>query len=402
MLRVDDMSEAVSPVQVNQGNVPATKGKVLYFEDDLELSNLFKEFLETEHYQVIHYAALPEGGIAEIAEALGDQPDFVLLDIGLPGVDGNQVCQQLRDEYLSANVPIIFISGRMSEKDILSAYEVGADDYLIKPVRLMELKLKLEQFSKRQQARENNQQLISGAQQMAFKAMATSSELGEILRFHEDSYSVNSIADLAKLLLDAIAKFSLKASVAFFDKNTEFYRNDGQTKPLEEQALETFRDQERIFSWKNRTFFNYPNFSLLIRDMPINDEERYGVLKDQLCLLFNGVDARVNALKVEKSNQMKAITMRIAADTIANMVMEMENDNVELSKKFEEIILKMEADISADIIQFNLLENEESVLLNHIMEATNQSSQIFEASLEKEKQYSEIMTKLLKELLHGT
>ena len=300
------MNEAVSPVEVNQGNVPATKGKVLYFEDDLELSNLFKEFLETEHYQVIHYASLPEGGISEIAEALGDQPDFVLLDIGLPGVDGNQVCQQLREEYLSANVPIIFISGRMSENDILSAYEVGADDYLIKPVRLMELKLKLEQFSKRQQARENNQQLISGAQQMAFKAMATSSELGEILRFHEDSYSVGSIADLAKLLLDAIAKFSLKASIAFFDKSTSFYRNDGQIKPLEEQALETFRDQERIFSWKNRTFFNYPNFSVLIRDMPINDEERYGVLKDQLCLLFNGVDARVNALKIEKSNQTNA------------------------------------------------------------------------------------------------
>ena len=87
--------------------------------------------------------------------------------------------------------------------------------------------------------------------------------------------------------------------------------------------------------------------------MPIEDKDRYGVLKDQLCLLFNGVDARVKALTTERSNQLKAQTMKAAADTIANVVMEIEQDNVELSQQFEHIILKMETEISSGLIQFN-------------------------------------------------
>jgi len=79
--------------------------------------------------------------------------------------------------------------------------------------------------------------------------------------------------------------------------------------------------------------------------------------------------------------------------------MEIENDNVELSHKFEQVILKMEADISADFVQFNLLEHEEEVLLGHIMRATKESSKIFESSTVKKHQYKDIMTKLLKDLL---
>ena len=65
------------------------------------------------------------------------------------------------------------------------------------------------------------------------------------------------------------------------------------------------------------------------------------------------------------------------------MVMEIENDNLELSGKFEKIILKMEADISADLVQLNLLEHEEKTLLGHVMWAIKESSSIFESSMEK-------------------
>lgn len=72
---------------------------------------------------------------------------------------------------------------------------------------------------------------------------------------------------------------------------------------------------------------------------------------------------------------------------------------VELSRKFEQIILKMEADISSDFIQFNLLEHEEETLLRHLMKTIKESSNIFESSMEKEGQYKDIMTKRLKDLL---
>lgn len=372
---------------------------ILYFEDDQELSEMFVKYLLKLGYQVVHYRSFPEGGVQAIREKLAHKPDFVLMDISLPGTDGIEICQRLRDEYIDFHVPILFVSGKMSDEDVLEAYDAGADDYLIKPIRLKELKIKLEHFTRQKEEFIAQQEQVSGAQKMAFEAMTTSSELGEILRFHEESYLVKNLDELINLLIGAISKFALKSSILVFGRPNQYYRDDGQQKPLEEKTLIAFKDQQRIYSWKNRTFFNYENFSVLIRDMPIDDEVRYGILLDQLCLLFNGVDSRIKGLKIEKNNQLKAITMKLAADTIANMVMEIETDNVDLSQQFETIILKMEANISTDIVMFNLLEREEKVLMDHVLTAINESTAVFELSMEKERQYKEIMTKLLSELL---
>ncbi len=374
-------------------------GNILYFEDDEEAAQLFVEFFEEQGYSVIHYEKFPENGIEDIKKRCIELPHAVLLDVMMPGVDGYQACRLLRDDYLGADVPVIFISGKVADEDILMAYDVGANEFLSKPVRLKELAIKLRQYIGLAKQKLQQQEQINSAHKMVFEAMTTSSEIGEILRFHEESYSASSFQSLAKLLLEAISKFSLKSSVMFFTNTTRYFSDDETDKPLERKILTAFKDQPRIFSWKNRTFFNYQSFSVLVRNMPVDDEARYGVLKDQLCILLNGVEARVKSLLIEESNKKKAITLKVAADTIANMVMEIENDNVELSQKFEEVILKMEANISSDIIQFNLLEEEEKVLLEHIILATKESSRIFDTSLEKEREYKQIMTKLLSELL---
>ncbi len=374
--------------------------QVLYFEDDQPLSETVIDYLNKQGLQVIHYSQFPQQGLLDIKKRIKAQPELVIIDVGLPGMDGYKICRRLKEEYLEDDVPVLFISGSSSEEDTLKAYDVGANDYLFKPLRLKELGVKIQHYQQYKQDKISQQNIMSNAQKMAFDAMATNSELGEILRFHEQSCLVKNIPELAQLLLTAIAKFSLKSSVLFFSETTDYFRDDGQIKPLEEKTLLAFKDHQRIYSWKNRTFFNYEYFSVLIRDMPINDQEKYGILKDQLCLLFNGIDARVKALKMEKSNQLKALTMKIVADTISNMVMEIECNNVELSQNFENIIFTMEANISADIVTFNLLEEEEKVLLGHIMHATKKSSLIFETSIEKEREYKDIMTNLLKQL-HG-
>ena len=375
------------------------KGSVLYFEDDESLSELIIDFLTEDGFHVDHFTQFPQQGVSELKQSVTQPPDIVLMDIAMPGTDGLQACKILLEEYLEPNVPILFISGNISEQNILDAYDAGAHDFLTKPVRIKQLGIKLNQCIKNKKETTIQQTQISGAQKMAFEAMTASSELGEILRFHEESYQIAKLEDLADLMLKAVAKFSLKASVTFFTHETRFFRDDGQHKPLEEKTLITFKNQQRVYSWKNRTFFNYKHFSVLIRNMPINDEQRYGVLKDQLCLLFNGVDERVKALMVERSNRLKAETIKAAAETIANMVMEIEQDNIELSRKFETIILKMENDINSDLIRFNLLEHEEQKLLSHVMTAIGESSALFDASLEKERQYKDIMTRLLKELV---
>ena len=380
-------------------NVTDKKGHILYFEYDQVVSQSTIDCLKQENYQITHFSEFPKSGIEALKSTLEDQPDVVILDINMPGLDGYKVCKILKEEYLNKKTPILFISENVSEEDILRAYDSGANDFLRKPVRLKELLIKLEKYLVQKEQLKSNQAQMNIAQKMAFDAMTTSSELGEILRFHEALHSINTISALAKSVLAAISKFSLTSSIMLFTDNAEYFSIDGKNRPLEEKVLQAYKGQARIYSWKDKTFFNYDYFSVIIKDMPIGDELRYGILKDQLCILLNGVDARVRAIMIQDSNAKKAVTMKIAADTIANMVMEIENDNIELSQNFEQIILKLECNIAADIIQFNLLENEEKVLMEHVMLAIKESSAVFENSIDKEKQYKSIMNRLLKDLM---
>ncbi len=102
--------------------------RLLVVEDDETLSSLISQFLTNAGYQaeVIHR------GDEAIPYIIEKQPHLVLLDLMLPGADGIEVCKQVRDAY---NGYIIMLTAKDSEASQLLGFEVGADDYVIKPVQ---------------------------------------------------------------------------------------------------------------------------------------------------------------------------------------------------------------------------------------------------------------------------
>lgn len=103
--------------------------QVLLVEDDDAIAGALIEGLGREGYDV---SRVPTGEEALAAPAA----DFVLIDLGLPDLDGSVVCRQLRE---SSNVPIIVITARSDEVDRVTLLELGADDYLVKPFGFREL-----------------------------------------------------------------------------------------------------------------------------------------------------------------------------------------------------------------------------------------------------------------------
>ncbi len=103
-------------------------GKLLLVEDDLSLAQWIKEYLQEQGYQVFHVA---RGDIA-VKKLQEVNPALILLDIMLPGIDGIQVCREIRK---SSNLPIILLTARGDEMDEVIGLEVGANDYVVKPVR---------------------------------------------------------------------------------------------------------------------------------------------------------------------------------------------------------------------------------------------------------------------------
>ena len=112
------------------------KPLILVVEDDPSIRNLITTTLKTNDYR---YVVAPSGSTA-IMETTSHNPEIILLDLGLPDMDGVQVIQTVRSW---SNTPIIVISARSEDNDKIHALDAGADDYLTKPFSVEELLARL-------------------------------------------------------------------------------------------------------------------------------------------------------------------------------------------------------------------------------------------------------------------
>ena len=112
------------------------KPLILVVEDDTPVRNLITMTLKTHEYRYLS----AQNGASAVMEALSHNPDIVLLDLGLPDMDGVEIIQKIRSW---SNMPIIVISARTEDSDKIGALDAGADDYLTKPFSIEELLARL-------------------------------------------------------------------------------------------------------------------------------------------------------------------------------------------------------------------------------------------------------------------
>lgn len=117
--------------------------KVLIAEDDALIRDGLKDILEKEGYEV-HAAA---DGYEAMSGYFSTQPDFVLLDIMMPSLDGYEVCRRIRRE--DQGIPIIFISAKSEEIDRVVGLELGADDFIMKPFGIREVIARIRAVTRR-------------------------------------------------------------------------------------------------------------------------------------------------------------------------------------------------------------------------------------------------------------
>ena len=108
------------------------KPKILVIEDDPAITNLIRTTLDTQDYQY-HTA---KNGTGALLDAVSYNADVIILDLGLPDMDGAEIIQKVRGW---SNVPIIVVSARSEDQDKVEALDAGADDYLTKPFNPLEL-----------------------------------------------------------------------------------------------------------------------------------------------------------------------------------------------------------------------------------------------------------------------
>lgn len=116
--------------------------KILAVDDETEIVSVIRKYFSMCGYQVLT-AYTGE----EALEKIKYKPDIILLDITMPGLDGLEVCAKIRDEVLC---PILFLTARSEIKERVLGFETGADDYIVKPFDMEELRARVEAHIRRE------------------------------------------------------------------------------------------------------------------------------------------------------------------------------------------------------------------------------------------------------------
>jgi two-component system, OmpR family, alkaline phosphatase synthesis response regulator PhoP len=104
--------------------------KILIVEDDPSFSRAINHIIQKEGYDVI----TASNGMTGLRMAQEEKPDLLVLDVMLPGLDGFEICQRLRQTQLTTSLPIIMLSAKGQEADRTTGLKVGASEYLTKPI----------------------------------------------------------------------------------------------------------------------------------------------------------------------------------------------------------------------------------------------------------------------------
>lgn len=118
---------------------------ILVIDDDDLVSRTLQRALKMYDHQVMTASS----GIVGLQLARRHRPDLFILDIMMPGVDGYQVCRQIRGDPLLKDLPVLFLTARAKDEDKIEGFRAGADDYLVKPFNMQELELRVKAILRR-------------------------------------------------------------------------------------------------------------------------------------------------------------------------------------------------------------------------------------------------------------
>ncbi|VVB51081.1 Chemotaxis protein CheY [uncultured archaeon] len=121
------------------------RSKILLVDDEIDTLLPLKRSLEVEDYIIVGAGNGPEA----LIKAKTEIPDIILLDLMMPEMDGYEVCEKLKEDPITKNIPVIMLTAKDAVRDKVKGLDIGADDYVTKPFNLNELKARVKSVLRR-------------------------------------------------------------------------------------------------------------------------------------------------------------------------------------------------------------------------------------------------------------
>lgn len=373
------------------------------WDDDLgadsatvEVPPLYIHLIAASEHEAFWRLGLEDHGV-RVGDADAAECQLILVDERCP--DYEQRLAQLPQRDGSARPPIFFLVSNGTEPDCMRAFSCGADDYVHLPISPEALAVRLKRVES--QLRDNSAMRLqlSQSSQIAFQSMTLNAELGRILQYMEYGFACEDFAALAALTLRTFNEFGLHASMGIFhDRGMAFFFDDNLRRPIEQEVLENSRHLGRISDFGSRTILNYAHVAVLIRNMPVDDPMRYGILKDHICYIANGLEARTLAMINELRSQERAIRIQTTASVLQQMIAEMEQAKLEVTKRSTEELQAMLDTLNLEFSQLCLTGNEEQRLMTLLADSSDRIHTLFHGAAEQDQLFQQLLSSVAQTL----
>jgi CheY-like chemotaxis protein len=364
--------------------------KVFAVDDDPIILSVIREIVEPD-------CAVETFDRAETCQARLDteKPDMFLLDVGLPGMDGYAFCRQIKDDAGLRQIPVTFISGYDTIDAKLMGYDAGGEDFIVKPFAPEEVLQKIKVAKQIVHNKRSLQEQAEASEYLSSLALASMDEAGIVLQFMSKLIGWNSEQEIAEGLLELMQRYRLDGVVQARTVRRSFTLSKaGINLPLETSVINHVRGMDRIFEFRNRSVHNFERVTLMVNNMPLDDPDFCGRIRDNLSVAAQGADSRLQAIEVEEVNRENQEGILDALQSVRETISAMRQAHLQDRSASTEIMVELDQDLANSFVHLGMTDNQERQMENLV---SNFMKRLVEV-LDRGEETQEAMQKLSEKL----
>lgn len=336
--------------------------KVFAVDDDPMIRDVMCAILEPD-CQLVTFSSCEKCQ----AKLASEKPDLFLLDISLPGMDGYSFCRIIKDDAALRSIPVIFVSSHDTIEERVKGYDAGGEDFIVKPFEPEELLRKV----KVSQGIVSNQRALAGqleeAEMLSSLVIASMDETGILLQFMSKLIAMNSAQEICAGGLELLRRYRLEGVVQTrLDGETLTMSASGTNLPLEASVIEHVRNQGRIFEFSRRSVHNFERVTLMINNLPLDDPEYCGRLRDHLSVAAQGIDSRLKALSDEIRSRRAEQGIQQALENVGKTIIDLHEAHKVNAEASSSLIVGLQESLLNSFYKLGLTDNQEKFLQNMV------------------------------------
>jgi DNA-binding response OmpR family regulator len=323
------------------------------------------------------------------------QPNLFLLDVGLPGMDGYDLCRNIKCVPEIMGIPVVFISGHDDLEAVMAGYDAGGEDYIVKPFDIAGLSRKIENLRRIEQDKKVLLGQARDSDELATLVLANLDEYAILIKFLRSLNECNSTQETVDAILRSLTAFRLEGAVQIRLRNFEkTFSKAGENWPLEIAVMNHIRTLDRIFEFRTRCAYNFEHITVLVTNMPVADTDLCGRIRDHLAIAAEAAEAKLMALQSFADNANMRGEIHGLLENIGQ-TMQAHNQQQDQARHngsiYRERILD---DLVASFAHLGMLRQQEEEILEMVRDRSNNLTDLYDVSDETQATFGALSAKL--------